>query len=274
MYKHYTIALVAIGIICSLGVSAQSESKLQTKGETFLNKEMYEEALAYFSERDDKTKQENPLYNYYMAIVLYSMPERKNESIPFFEAYLEKSTPQQMAYYDHYHVYYQLGKMYHLNYRWDDAEEMYHQFLTQIHNAVDMLPLERKYPEYASVVSQDETKLIFTSRRPDTRGGQKSKEGGYYEDMYSATLIKGSLFEEQKTGATESHGSFFNTVTDFEYADFGRMNDEVNSTDHDGSIQLDRNDEVLYFYRDADIWSIDIGENADGAKAEKQSLKT
>ena len=99
--------------------------------------------------------------------------------------------------------------------------------------------INTKYPEYASVVSQDENQLIFTSRRPDTKGGKLAKEGGgFYEDIYKADLVKGSLFERTNRMSDSTRSSFFNLVTDFEYANFHSMSDEVNSNDHDGKYSV------------------------------------
>lgn len=304
------LALIILSF-ASTYLSAQSESKLQTKGEHFLGREMYEEALEYFSLRAENTQKENPLYNYYMGMVLYNMSDRKRESTSFLEAYLERATPQQMAYYEHQHVYYMLAKMYHLEYKWDLAEELYSEFIDQVNIATGILPdalegmldvanreldncrfgriavhnprnvvmeglgdsINTKYPEYRGVVSQDEKRLIFTSRRPDTKGGQREKEVGYIEDIYSAELEKGSLFEDKKLLGGKNQGSYFNLVTDFNYTNVHRMNDAVNSVKNDRSLQLDQNNDILYFHRDVDIWSIDINEESEkNAVAQKMGL--
>ncbi len=40
------------------------------------------------------------------------------------------------------------------------------------------------FPDYSPVVSADESTLIFTSRRPESTGGEKTDEGKYLEDIY------------------------------------------------------------------------------------------
>jgi WD40-like Beta Propeller Repeat len=281
----------------SLGASfGQSKSKLQGKGEKLLGNEEFEEMIAYVSSLGEDAK-DDPFYNYYLGMSYFYTADKKVESTPYLENYISETDTSLITLYGHQHIYYMLATMYHLTYRFDDAQAMFRKFIQSIEN-VDDIPLmdkatiiadakrqiehcefgkiqvknprnvlieslgdsiNTKYPEYASVVSQDESTLIFTSRRPDTRGGKKPKEGGgYYEDIYSAKLVKGSLSENQNLLADTTRGQYFHLATDFEYREFRRMNDEVNSKDHDGSIQFGDDDKTLYFYRDADIWKVGI----------------
>jgi hypothetical protein len=242
--------------------------------------------------------------------VYFYTPELKIDALDYLQAYAISADSAQIEHYGHHHIYYLLAKMYHLKYRFDDAIPVYETFIRKVNNSPN-LPENGKakitrqaardiehckfakiaiknprnviieslgdsintiYPEYASVVSQDEKQLIFTSRRPDTKGGNLAKEGGgFYEDIYKADLAKGSLFERRNRMSDSTRSSFFNLVTDFEYANFHSMSDEVNSTNHDGSIQLDKNDRILYFYHDADIWQIDTKSELT-AEAEKMGV--
>ena len=268
-----------------------------------MQKEQFEEMLAYL-EKDD-LNQNDPLYDYYIGMGLFYTPSRKSESLPYLLRYAKSNDSTQIAFLGHEHIYYLLAKMYHLTYQFTEAQNMYKQFIRateqikelpadikseiiadayrqiaccefgriHIKNPRNVLieslgdSINTKYPEYAAVVSQNESELIFTSRRPDTRGGKWAKEGGgYYEDIYTARLVKGSLNESANLLADSTRGQFFHLATDFEYRDFKRMNDEINSKDHDGSIQLDQDDKNLYFYRDSDIWKINIKDSTSVAE--------
>lgn len=290
--------MLIIGLI--MGSTLWSQSKLIGKCEGFLIKAKFEEGLNYLEKQDAGTKADDPYYNYYMGMMHYYLPHRKKECTPFFEAYLNQTPEDQVSRNAHDPVYYFLGEMYHLNYDWTKAQQYYQKFIDKIEGN-DQIPAEEKsilteeplrrigqcdfgkileanprhvlieslgdtintmYPEYAAVVSQNEERLIFTSRRPDTEGGKLAKEGGYYEDLYTADLVKGSIFENTEFLSDTSGSYYFNTDTDFDYVDFRRMGSAVNSKDHDGSIQLFDNDEVLYFYHESDIWKVRVGQDS------------
>ena len=60
---------------------------------------------------------------------------------------------------------------------------------------VDIINLSDKinteYPEYAPVVTADEKKLIFTSRRPDNTNPDLAADFEYYEDIYESNFVDG-----------------------------------------------------------------------------------
>jgi tetratricopeptide (TPR) repeat protein len=283
------------------------QSKLQMKGDQFLQKEKFDEALEYLESLSPEEQESDPLFNYYMGMVYFYSPELKKDALPFISSYIDNTDSSQIEYYGHQHFYYKKAKMLHLKYKFDEAIKAYEFFINKIFSSPSftedekkqiirqaLLDLEHckfakiaiknprnviieslgdsintKYPEYASVVSQDEKQLIFTSRRPDTRGGKRAKEGGgFYEDIYTAKLIKGSLFERDNHITDTTRVAYINLVTDFSYENFHRLSDEVNSVDHDGSIQLDKNDKILYFYHDANVWKTDL-KSEETAVAEK-----
>ena len=69
--------------------------------------------------------------------------------------------------------------------------------------------INSKYPDYAPLISADESLLIFTSRRPSTTGGEKDlADMMFYEDIYYSKNIDGQWQEAKKFGEpinTESH---------------------------------------------------------------------
>jgi len=114
-----------------------------------------------------------------------------------------------------------LGDAYHLNYQFDKAIEAYEKFiavmagninpdkvlLTEANREIEMCktgkrlvanPVKIKiqnlgntvnssYADYSPVLSADQNILFFTTRRPETTGGQKDPEGNYMEDIYMST---------------------------------------------------------------------------------------
>lgn len=112
-----------------------------------------------------------------------------------------------------------LGKAYHNNYRFDEAILHFNKFKTLLQadpkkNKKALIDIDRKleistnakeiyanpikvnissvgefinsaYPEYTPIVTPDETKLYFTSRRPENIGGEKdASDDDYFEDIY------------------------------------------------------------------------------------------
>lgn len=272
------------------------QSKLQVKGEQLLKKEKYEEAITYFSSLDSSTAAEDPLYHYYYGMSYYYSPNQKEKSIQHLLDYLQQVDATQLDYNGHQHVYYAIGKMYHLTYKFNDAQQYYNIYIDLLQGdlTIPIAEKEKKiaevqreieqckfaviavnnprnvvienlgdsvnsiYPEYAPVVSQDEKLLIFTSRRPDTQGKKTVPTEGYMEDMYKAEMTKGSLFEAKSHIPDSSKGYYFSLVTDFSYDKALNLGSKINSKGHDGSIQLGAHDSLLYFYRDSDIWSINM----------------
>ncbi|HXB40765.1 MAG TPA: OmpA family protein [Bacteroidia bacterium] len=111
-----------------------------------------------------------------------------------------------------------LGDAYHLNYQFDKAIEAYEKFiavmarnlnldktlLTEASRRIEMCktgnqlvanPVKIKiqnlgstvnstYADYSPVLSADQKTIFFTSRRQNSKGGQKDVEGNYFEDIY------------------------------------------------------------------------------------------
>jgi len=128
-----------------------------------------------------------------------------------------------------------LGDAYHLNYQFDAAIESYEKFISvstdagsrsielvaeakrkiemcrtgkqlvaaPVHLKIENLgnTVNSPYPDYAPVVSADQQTLMYTSRRPETTGGQKDDEGNYMEDIYISTKTKSGWSKAMNIGA-------------------------------------------------------------------------
>ncbi len=84
--------------------------------------------------------------------------------------------------------------------------------------------INSEFPDYAPIISADETELIFTSRRKGT-GGLKDLYGAYFEDIYTSTLVEGKW--------TAPVG----------------MGDNVNTDTHDAGVSLSVDGNTLFIYR-------------------------
>lgn len=82
------------------------------------------------------------------------------------------------------------------------------------------------FPDYAPVISEDENKLIFTSRRENTTGGMVDGEDSlYYEDIYITYKIDG------------------------DWAPAKNIGEPINKDDHEASINLSADGKKLLIYR-------------------------
>lgn len=57
------------------------------------------------------------------------------------------------------------------------------------------------YADYSAIFSADQNTLFFTSRRPQSTGGEKDNEGNYMEDIYMSSKTKSGWSAAQNIGA-------------------------------------------------------------------------
>lgn len=88
--------------------------------------------------------------------------------------------------------------------------------------------INTEFPEYGPVVTADESVLFFTSRREDSKGGEKSDlDHFYYEDIYVSTLDSTNKWSEAK-----------------------RLGSKVNSSTNDAVAGISLDGQRLFVYRD------------------------
>lgn len=88
--------------------------------------------------------------------------------------------------------------------------------------------INSEYPDYVPVLSADETTLIFTSRRPNTTGGQldPTDEEQYMEDIYISEKDNNGRWSEPK-----------------------HISKNINTTEHDACIGLSPDGQQLFIYK-------------------------
>lgn len=159
-------------------------------------------------------------------------------------------------------AYYYLGRAYHFKNKFDRAVTNYYNYRSFIEmddvatynqvrqqiqyaeNAQELIKnpvgvkvtnlgpeINTKYPEYAPVVSADGRVLIFTSRREGGTGDGKDQDGLYFEDIYVCKKQPNG-----KWGKPQSIGS------------------NINSTGHEAAIGLSPDGQLLFIYKNDDIF--------------------
>lgn len=214
--KKTLLVLVLLGI-CPY-IRAQSIVDLNDDAEFYMVTGDFERAYKAY---DNLSKKEpkNAYYLYQKGQCCFRLPARKQEAIDLFQKAYEME-PNEKA------ILLNLGKSYHINYKFDEAIKYFKQFLDTkpdktlkaeaeklIENAENgkrivqtMLeadirnlgpPVNTEAEEYVPVLSADETMLIFTYRGPKSMGGLMDDKfkpapetGIYYEDIFMSKKEK------------------------------------------------------------------------------------
>lgn len=213
-----------------------------------LQYEEYEEAIPFVQEllnRDDQ----NAYYNFWMGKCLY-LTYKKNKALPYMDK-VNKINPDVDK--DFHYLY---GLTLHYNDRLEEAIAEYRkdqiqfepddaryriltnrisqasyakQFqgrkdskLVKINNMGESINSE--YAEHSPVISADNTLLMYTARRPDSKGADA--ENHYYDE---------DIYISRKQGDSWSSGENIGTP--------------VNSKGHDATISLTADAKTLYMYR-------------------------
>ena len=168
-----------------------------------------------------------------------------------------------------------LARAKHLNYQFEDAIDLYNDYLTtyrptglrrietlhylsNCRNGIELMkrrlalsleiltpPSNNKNSQYSPVISPDGEKLYFTNRGPESKGemmDEKSKKnsiGSYYEDVFVAT----------KDGDSE-------VIT---FSEGESLSDNINDADrHEAALSISYDNQMLFLYLSGDKESKDI----------------
>ncbi|MCS6824497.1 MAG: OmpA family protein [Cytophagaceae bacterium] len=254
LYTAYLLFLL-IGFFYNPVYSQSRMQIIEMEREADMNFKMnnFKEALRLYLKLDS-IKPNTPDYYYPIGVCYLSADDNLN-ALNYLEKFSANTKQLPIAF--HYYI----ARAYHLSHRFDEAIKHYNIYLDQFKNKkgeksatlvsevqrdIEMCyngkeltqnPLEIKiinlgpeintvYPEYAPVISTDETELIFTSSRPETFGGRIDPiDGNYYEDIYISY---------------KKNGKWTKPV---------QMSMDINSTGHDASIALSPDGQTLLLYK-------------------------
>ncbi len=81
------------------------------------------------------------------------------------------------------------------------------------------------YQDYLPYITADHSRLYFTSRRPDSKGGKKDTDGRYFEDIYTCKNVGGAWAAAENIGAP------------------------LNSSIHDACVGLSDDGQTMFVYK-------------------------
>jgi hypothetical protein len=155
-------------------------------------------------------------------------------------------------------AHYFYGQALHVNYKFDEALKQFGEFnryvnpkdkeymkmlekevatsslaKTMVANPINVMitnlgdSINTAFPEYAPVLNADENTLIYTTRRPNSTGGQKTPDDEYFEDIVVS-------YKDEKGNWSQAKG----------------LSENVNSMGHEASINLSPDGQTLIVFKD------------------------
>jgi hypothetical protein len=265
------ITLFTLITLLSMGLQAQNKKEgidaLNEDAEFYMSEEVEDYARAYECyDKLDKRDPSNPYYKYKKGLCAFHLPDKKQETISLFEA-VYKMAPKETG------ILLNLGKAYHVNYRFDDAIKYFNMFLETNPSEAERLqaekliknseygknvtqemlqaviknigsPVNTTDQEYSPVISTDESVIIYTYRGPNSIGGLMNGKfkpdpthGTYYEDVLMSRKDKDSIWGEPHTIPN------------------------IDTRQNESSLALSPDGQTLYTYRSTEQDSGDIYES-------------
>jgi outer membrane protein OmpA-like peptidoglycan-associated protein/tetratricopeptide (TPR) repeat protein len=272
LFSRLFLLLVLAGM-CSYTAEAQSNRKLLRTGNKFFDRENYRAAIPYYEQV--LANDPNNADALYYAGISYMTFDKEKAADYITRAQAAKPNVDR-------DIEYWLGRIAHINYRFDDAVKHYQAYIPNIRKRDDFRREEvaaliqhsrnaqkevanpkdvfvknlggtvnTQYSEHSPVISSDDNYLLFTSRSAGAGAqGSKAADGEYYEDIYETRRVSGDEWEQPRSIAGN-----------------------LQSTGHDASIQLFDNDTKMLLYRSANNGDIMYSERqADGTWGQPKSI--
>jgi len=268
LIKAFALGLLTLFVFTStLSAQTKEEKKMRIKAVKALNAGNYTEAKSIYEDLL-KLAPENVDYNYEMGLAYYEEGIHKGKAAKYIQKAIENNKgdtlPDMFLYAgkaEQFAGNYDLAIDYYNDYMMmmreldglkpDELEEDIPRYIemcengkVQFENNKDYIRIENlgssinsEYADYSPVVNNDESIILFTSRRDNTTGEKTDVDGKYMEDIYFSLNIDGEW-----TRASNYDSS--NTI----------MNSAVNTDDHDATITFAADETQLYIYRAEDVW--------------------
>ncbi|MFN3404523.1 MAG: OmpA family protein [Cytophagaceae bacterium] len=212
LYKNHPVKIIFLVltipfVVFKAGAQDKDDDSHYRKGISLFKQKIYDDALLELL-KCDTISGKNDYVFYYIGLTYLELKKPAKAL-----AYLKKSKERESKSND---IDWFLGKAFHLNHQFDDAIKSFtsykatlkdaekekiaetEKFLTYCRNGKELMLdpikveiknignfLNTEFPEYNPLISADESSVIFTSRRPDSKGKRLDpKDMMYYEDVY------------------------------------------------------------------------------------------
>lgn len=272
------ILLFLLFMLPSLSLVAQPENELDSLelAEAFIEDESFQNAIGFYR-RFLTMNPDDPELNYKLGFCLLNTPTGKPEAIEYLETALKRYKKKEGKKSVNYiQTYFYLGRAYRATYQFDEAEKHFKYLLKKINNRRfrkevelemkyckdgrelynDSLnvelenlgsPINTPFSDHSPVYTADEKIMIFTSRRENDTGGVPDMTGSYDENIFITRNIDGKW--------TEPEG----------------ISKNINTAEHEASIGLSLDGDILLLYRSNDEGSIYLShrEGDDWSKPQK-----
>ena len=227
--KSYIFVFITIHFVKQLGLfllfffflfSAHAQDPLEDKIADLLSTNNYKDAVPIY-QKLLKKHPENEEYKYQLGKCLLKTHGNRRETISLFESSLAKRKPDADAFYC-------MGQAYQHDLQFDKAMEAYNK-AKAITSKAQLPKIERqietclhakeliKYPlnitfinlgnainseyaDYYPIIPDDESFLIFTSRRPAVAASRAEMDGYFSSDIYTALPKDGKWIEPKNLG--------------------------------------------------------------------------
>jgi outer membrane protein OmpA-like peptidoglycan-associated protein len=247
--------------LISIAAQGQSEKKYIKEAEAAMAQKDKKKALELYL----KALELNPNkaeVNYSIGL-LYLEGDFKYKALPYFEKAAALGLPSG------YTIQKFLGIAYQFNHNFEKAKECFLKYKATVTDKEERRKVDRKiyecengleflanpvpvqidnlgpaintaFPEYAPVISADDSLLIFTSRRPGSTGGATDQSGLHFEDLYISKKTAEGWSTPQNMGFP------------------------VNTTTHEASVGISPDGTQLFIYKDngnGDIYVCQLGQD-------------
>lgn len=276
--KYYLIAIFSLSFLFA-NAQTGKERKLARKADNLFEMAEYPDALPIYL----KLLEINPtkaLYNYRVGICYFDSTAEKMKSIPYFENANKYFTNKDSI----PELYYYLGSSYQMMNKFEDGITSFEKLKTFIKDNkygkretddIDSLIAQCKrgidykkspsrakidnlgsninssYPDYAPVISADESLLIFTSKRKGNTGGKTDDNGYYYEDVYISKKVNDKWVGPEKFDTlVQVRRNFFQNL----FGKAEKLTKSINTKTHDASVALSADGKKLFIFRYNSIW--------------------
>ena len=261
--------LFILSSLLAFSSQGQSNRQLLKKGNKLYDDEAYRSAIPFYEQV--LTKDPDNATALFRAGVSYISFDKEKASDYIYRA--QRLKPKVSS-----DVEYWLGRIDHLNYRFDEAIAHYRLYdtklkknderkdelarliqqsrnaKTQFNNPKDIFvrnmggSLNTSHSEHSPVIASDDNYLLFTSRAENVTGGNADQYGEYYEDIFETRRSGTDAFEKPAPVPN------------------------INSKYHDAAIQLFDNDTKLLLYRDENNGDFYVSTRENGTWSSPKSI--